>query len=238
MRVLKFHEIGKKTGAIDVRVSYRIIQLFSDGLYSSPNKAIEELVANAWDAGAEHAHVILPSDRDAPDAQIVVIDDGTGMNEAGLRQHWLLGDSKKREDSSPPKGRKPIGKFGIGKLATYVLAQRLTHITRVNGKFFSTSMDYRLIDKSQGAATTEKVVKLPLRELTQAQAQSAVEEWTRGSSPAQKALKLFGKGAANSWTVAVMSDLRPMAKDLSPGRLRWVLAVSYTHLTLPTNREV
>ena len=223
-RAPRFHEIGKKAGKIDVRVSYRIIQLFSDGLYSSPNKAVEELVSNAWDAGADHTHVILPADRDAADAKIVVIDDGTGMDEAGLRQHWLLGDSKKRiADSVLPKGRKPIGKFGIGKLATYVLANRLTHITRVDGRYFSTSMDYRRIDQGAGEATTEKVVSLPLRELTKTEAQQAVAEWASGTTKGHKALKLFGAGAAKSWTVAVMSDLKQMAKELSPGRLRWVL---------------
>ena len=224
MAELMFHEIGEETGEIDVRISYRIIQLFSDGLYSSPNKAVEELVSNAWDAGAEHAHVIIPPDRDSSDAQIVVIDDGCGMDEKGLRQHWLLGDSRKRlPDSKPAKGRKLIGKFGIGKLATYVLAYRLTHITKVKDKYFSTSMDYHRIDSGIGESTAEKIVELPIRKLTLSEAKSAVNEWISEQNDANKALKLFGKSAAKSWTVAVMSDLKPLAKDLSLGRLRWIL---------------
>lgn len=79
MSELQFYEVGKEKAQIDVRVSYRIIQLFSDGLYSSPNKAVEELVSNAWDAGAKVTHIYLPADRDTSDAQIVVIDDGTGV---------------------------------------------------------------------------------------------------------------------------------------------------------------
>ena len=39
-----FKEAGTETSHIPVRISYRIIELFSDGLYASPNKAIEELV--------------------------------------------------------------------------------------------------------------------------------------------------------------------------------------------------
>ena len=219
-----FYDIGKEAGKIDVRVSYRIIQLFSDGLYSSPNKAVEELVSNAWDAGAENAHVILPPDRENTDAKIVVIDDGTGMDKKGLRQHWLLGDSKKRlPNLKPPKGRKQIGRFGIGKLATYVLANRLTHITKAGGNFYSTSMDYRRIDKGAGNATTEKVVKLALRKLTEKQAEEAVKEWTTGTKQAHGALKLFGKNAAQGWTVAVMSDLKDLAKELSEAKLRWIL---------------
>ena len=55
-----FYNIGPKQSDIEVRISYRIIQLFSEGLYSSPNKAIEELVSNSFDAGASNVHVILP----------------------------------------------------------------------------------------------------------------------------------------------------------------------------------
>jgi hypothetical protein len=44
--------MGKPTDKIDVRLSYRIVELFSEGLYASPNKAVEELVANSFDAGA------------------------------------------------------------------------------------------------------------------------------------------------------------------------------------------
>jgi hypothetical protein len=35
-------------------------ELLSEGLYTSPNKAIEELVANAFDAGGHRVHVLLP----------------------------------------------------------------------------------------------------------------------------------------------------------------------------------
>src|SRR5437867_1191619 len=94
-----FYNLGQKTSDIDVRISYRIIQLFSEGLYSSPNKAIEELVSNSFDAGANNVHVIIAPDLLADDATIVVIDDGVGMDEAGLKEHWLIGVSNKRDPS-------------------------------------------------------------------------------------------------------------------------------------------
>ena len=141
-----FASIGAKTDSIDVRISYRIVELFSEGLYTSPNKAIEELVANSFDAGAQHVHVILSPNLPDQDASIVVIDDGEGMDPEGLKQHWLIGVSNKRSLPALPRGRKQIGKFGIGKLATYVLANRLTHVCK-RGTYFSTSMDYRKIDR-------------------------------------------------------------------------------------------
>jgi len=33
-------QTGTETEKIDVRLSYRIVRLFSEGLYASPNKAI------------------------------------------------------------------------------------------------------------------------------------------------------------------------------------------------------
>jgi signal transduction histidine kinase len=219
-----FYTIGKNRSQIEVRISYRIIQLFSEGLYSSPNKAIEELVSNAFDAGASNVHVVLPVDLIAEGATITVVDDGVGMDEEGLNEHWLIGVSHKRDASrKPPKGRKQIGKFGIGKLATYVLANRLTHICKYGGTFYSTSMDYSKIPAGAGGTMHEEKVFLPLRVLTEKEAKEAVGPLVSGNKPGYKAITLFGKGAAKSWTVAVMSNLKDMASGIQKGRLRWIL---------------
>src|ERR1017187_4775274 len=113
MSTADFYTTGKEISSIAVRISYRIIQLFSEGLYSSPNKAIEELVSNSFDAGANNVHIVLSPDLIADDATIAILDDGAGMDEKGLREHWLIGVSNKRNLSTLPKGRKQIGKFGI-----------------------------------------------------------------------------------------------------------------------------
>ena len=138
---------GEATDSLEVRLSYKIVELFSEGLYKSPNKAVEELVANSFDAGARSVHVLLSSNLHNQDATITVIDDGEGMDAAGLKAHWLIGVSNKRNLTTRPRGRQQIGKFGIGKLATYVLSDRLTHISKSGGKYYSTSMDYLAIDK-------------------------------------------------------------------------------------------
>ena len=79
---------------------------------SLTNKAIEELVSNSFDAGAENVHVLLSADLGSDDSTIVVIDDGEGMDESGLRNHWIIGESGKRKKGLVlPKGRKQIGKF-------------------------------------------------------------------------------------------------------------------------------
>ena len=70
-------------GTIPVHISYEIIRLFSEGLYQSPHKAVEELVSNGYDAGADHVHVLLPEEPEkdgAPLDALWVIDNGHGMD--------------------------------------------------------------------------------------------------------------------------------------------------------------
>ncbi len=220
----QFSTLGRQTDSIDVRLSYRIIELFSEGLYSSPNKAIEELVANSFDAGAQRVQVLRSANLHEQDATIAVIDDGEGMDADGLKQHWLIGISNKRHLTKIPRNRQQIGKFGIGKLATYVLAERLTHISKHGGKFYSTSMDFRALDKRVGKEIEPKSpVKIPLRELSEAEAKQAVKAWTDTSAFKRSEMALFGRGAAASWTVAVMSSLKPKVHEIKPGILEWVL---------------
>ena len=219
-----FAAIGDKTNDIEVRLSYRIVELFSEGLYTSPNKSVEELVANSFDAGARKVHVLLSSNLHDQDATIAVFDDGEGMDQEGLKRHWLIGISNKRKLSALPRGRQQIGKFGIGKLATYVLANRLTHISKCGGKYYSTSMDYRSIERLVDREIEPKTpIRLALRELTEEQAKQAVEPWT--GTVAFKAAKtvLFGQGSPGSWTLSIMSSLKPKVHEIKSGTLGWVL---------------
>src|SRR4051812_22266512 len=109
---------------IRVHISYEIIRLFSEGLYQSPQKAIEELVSNSYDAGADAVHVLLPVDQDEDGSlpPLWVIDNGTGMDASGFSQLWRVADSDKADQKIGIGARAPIGQFGIGKLAAYVLA--------------------------------------------------------------------------------------------------------------------
>ncbi|MBL9213985.1 MAG: ATP-binding protein [Opitutaceae bacterium] len=219
-----FATLGKETDKIDVLLSYRIIELFSEGLYASPNKAIEELVANAFDAGARHVQVILAPDLHKDDSTIVVVDDGEGMDNVGLKDHWLIGVSRKRDLTKLPLNRQQIGKFGIGKLATYVLSRRLTHISKRKGKYYSTSMDYDSIDKHRHSQVQAKApIRIALRELTAKEAEQAVAPWTALKTFQAGKTTLFGKRAPKSWTVAVMSSLKPKVHELRPATLDWVL---------------
>jgi hypothetical protein len=218
-----YSSAGSETEKIDVRLSYGIVRLFSEGLYASPNKAVEELVANSFDAGARHVSVLLP-DVNEQGATIAVIDDGEGMDSAGLKTHWLIGKSLKRALAQRPLGRQQIGRFGIGKLATYVLANRLTHITKKNGKYYSTSMNFRDVD-SRGDEEIEpkSPIRIGLRQLTEEQAKEALKPWTDSKAFKSSGAKLFGGKASAAWTFAILSDLKPKVLQIERGKLIWVL---------------
>src|SRR2546426_2298744 len=192
-----FTNIGDRFDYIDVRLSYKIVELFSEGLYASPNKAIEELVANSFDAGARRVAIFLPLDFQEQGATIAVLDDGEGMDARGLKQHWLIGKSDKRDLVTLPRGRQQIGKFGIGKLASYVLANRLTHISKKGGRFYSTSMDFSVVDERGDEEVEPKTpITIALRELTADEAKRALAKWMATEAFKKAGFKLFGSGAS------------------------------------------
>jgi hypothetical protein len=210
---------------IPVHISYEIIRLFSEGLYQSPQKAIEELVSNSYDAGAKSVHILLPREPENEEEfpPLWVIDNGSGMDDGGFLQLWRVADSAKASIDPTTTDRPPIGQFGIGKLAAYVLAWRLSHISRVDGVIRSTTMNFRqLTDLHQYEA--EEPVDLRLYELSEEQAKSALSD-VEERDPVAWAL-MFGDEASPTWTAAALSDFRELYNRLSAGRLRWVLSTA------------
>jgi len=217
-----FLNVVIKRTSIPVRISNVIIKHFSEGLYSSPHKAIEELVSNSYDAGAHNVWVIVPSDLNRPGAAIVVADDGTGMGTSDLKQHWVIGSSIKRTKKFKPLlGREPIGRFGIGKLATYVLAAKFTHVTKSRNEILAATMDYQDVEDDDESVLPEKMqtISIPLRALTMAQAEAALKPWFDGDGPLKS-------DKTKSWTVAILSELHDMARQISIPRLEWVLSTA------------
>lgn len=212
---------GRPSGQIEVRISYGIIDRFSEGLYSSPNKAFEELVSNSYDAGARRVWVRVPDDLQTGSASLAVIDDGDSMDLAGLRDLWQVGVSPKRSPDGSEvvhAGRPPIGKFGIGKLATYVLAEKLTYICRSEDTIRAVTMDF---GRAKGEMSDPTPMSLTVVELSDVEARRALETVLGADDDAIETL--FGDKAPPSWTAAVLSDLKPRGRELQRGRLRWIL---------------
>lgn len=227
-------KIGTTVGTIPVQISYRIIDLFSGHLYSNPAKAVEELVANSYDAFAHNCHVVVPDDWDSPSASVLVWDDGESMDFDGLKELWLIADTRKRdadqECESERKGRLPVGKFGIGKLASYVLGKRITHLCKRGKEFLAVTMDYSKVVPEEAATTTvrdePKKMSLPVRRLTQKEAESLLGFAAEGRLPGGVKLPLFGPQSPSSWTLVIVDQLKDAARRIQRGRLRWIISTA------------
>lgn len=227
---------GQEIEEIPVPINYDIIRLFSEGLYRSPHKAIEELVSNGYDAAADQVHVLLPEQPEGPTdatAPLWVIDDGHGMDEAGFRQLWRVAESNKVNQQGK-NGRAPIGQFGIGKLAAYVLAWKLTHVSYVNERFLLTVMNFHNVTGRQYDPENNDLVGVSLREVDEATAKAYLGEIEGRDSSAWK-LMFDKRHRGGTWTAAALSDFKDLYKKLSIGRLRWVLS---TGLPLHANFRI
>ncbi len=84
---------------------------------------LSEAVANAWDADAKHVDIVI----DTGTGTITVKDDGWGMTEQEINSRFLKVGYGKREDETAqiPRGRLPMGRKGIGKLALFSVANSI-----------------------------------------------------------------------------------------------------------------
>jgi len=210
-------KIGTTIDSIDVKISYRIIELFSAGLYSSPNKAFEELVCNSYDAFADKVAVYVPSDLTVDGAAIWVCDNGESMDQNGFKDLWRIGESLKRDDAERDKRRLQIGRFGIGKLATYILTNRLTYICKKENRYLAVTMQYDTITHAK------ENYKLDEREISKEDAEKSLSSYLTVNGQSMVPFELFGSKAPESWTFSILTGLKTKASEISEGRLKWVL---------------
>ncbi|RWB91145.1 MAG: hypothetical protein EOQ52_06875 [Mesorhizobium sp.] len=254
---------GPEIETIEVSLSNEIVHLLSEQLYTSPLKAIEELVANAYDADADECRIALildqiledvpvgevdaagddssddeddedddvhpeveddagPTDASAPSGVIAIFDDGTGMNVKGLRDLWRIGDSPKRgvAGQKTSRGRLIIGKFGIGKLATYAIAHRITYLTAHSGEVHEVVCDFREFGSDPSGAA--KPVKLSVKRIDDLDALLQRPDFTSVINKLGVDVKKLKEPNAH-WTLCILDNLKPKARQLKIGRLSWVL---------------
>ena len=129
------------------QVDSRLATLLSQE-YASSERALKELVDNAWDADAERVFASLPKPLSGD--PIVIQDDGTGMTEEELRRHYLsiaTDRRSRRGERTGKKNRLVKGRKGIGKFAGLMAAATMTLETRARGRLCRITL--RLDDLSQ-----------------------------------------------------------------------------------------
>ena len=158
---------------------------------------------------------------DGPFELIAVYDDGSGMDESGLADLWHIGHSKKRtEEFARRRKRKQIGKFGIGKLATQVLAHRVTYLTRTKRGVLGTSIDFREFktDPQGGGQPIElQVMELPSTDAGLSFLARACDSLDIKTSDLRK---------TPTWTIVLLEDLKLKKDKIKTGKLKWILSTA------------
>jgi hypothetical protein len=106
-------------------------------LVRSPDIALTELVANAWDAGASKVNIIIP---DKHNELLIVEDDGTGLTKEQFQNRWMrLGYNRLKHQGKKvefPPGRKgtrlAYGRKGIGRHGLLCFANEYIVKTKSN----------------------------------------------------------------------------------------------------------
>jgi|694.fasta_scaffold67891_5 hypothetical protein len=126
--------------------------------YSSSERALRELIDNAWDAEAKTVRITLPAAM--MEDPIVISDDGNGMKEQELRQEYLNIASpriSRKGDRTPNLNRVVKGRRGVGKFSGLILADEMEVVTRAHG--VETIL---IISKSALMAAGKDIEQVPL----------------------------------------------------------------------------
>ncbi len=124
-------------------------------LYTESVELLRELVNNSYDADAAEVKISISAD------EIVVEDNGSGMDLKGLKQYFNIGSPfKKQNPISLRFKRTRIGEFGIGKFSVLSACDHFEVFTR-KGDFAATA----IFDKKEWDSHSEEW-ELPLRRET------------------------------------------------------------------------
>jgi hypothetical protein len=108
----------------EMRLSLSVIDHLGLNLYSSTPAVLSEVVANAWDADAEHVEIQL----DFTGGTVTITDDGVGMTLTDINEKFLTVGYRRREYeavTTPTHGRHVMGRKGIGKLSLFAIAETI-----------------------------------------------------------------------------------------------------------------
>ncbi len=124
---------------LKIRPYARLITMLGDQLIKNDLIALVELIKNSYDADASFVKIIFKDFNEDysinPKSQIIIQDDGCGMDKDIIQNHWLNPATpeklkRKKQKSVTPKGRIMQGEKGIGRFAIFKLGSKISITTR------------------------------------------------------------------------------------------------------------
>ncbi len=125
-----------------MRISRLTIDKLGIQMYDRVSAVLAELIANAYDADAEHVKITLPfgtylalkkeGQIEDQGFEIVIEDDGSGMTLEEVNAYYLnVGYNRRvgRRDRTPKHDRRVMGRKGIGKLAPFGICHEVEVVT-------------------------------------------------------------------------------------------------------------
>lgn len=194
-----------------LRTDDRVLARITDGIYRQPSSALRELISNAYDADATEVYI----ETDAPRfGQIRIRDNGAGMTEEALSRmiHHIGGSSKRTtvganlgttdpaDPSRSPKGRKLIGKIGIGLFSVSQLTSHFQIVTKIRGQ------SYRLL------------ADVILRTYSEENLENPDATFETGSV---HVISVPADDIDSHGTEITLLEIRPRARDILRSRDRW-----------------
>lgn len=126
-------------------VSLNVLRHLGLGLYSNVAAVLSEVVANSWDADAEHVRISI----NAPEGRVVIEDDGHGMTvEEANKKYLYVGYERRKDAPLTPRFRRAVmGRKGIGKLSLFSIARTVRVESVANGQKHGFVMDAEDIEE-------------------------------------------------------------------------------------------
>src|SRR3989338_359447 len=96
----------------------RLIKILGEHLIRDNTVGVLELIKNSYDADAEKVSLLIEDTKNPSTTQIVIRDDGTGMDSEIIDGRWFepahgAKDDSKRKLIKSKKGRTPLGEKGV-----------------------------------------------------------------------------------------------------------------------------
>jgi len=112
------------------KISPRILDHLGVAAYTTLPKVLAELCSNCYDADAKNVLITLPEEFNGA-SEIIIKDDGVGMNPEDIRDNYLyIGYNRRNGGEQTEKRKRPvIGNKGIGKLAGFGVAHTVEIIS-------------------------------------------------------------------------------------------------------------